>query len=197
MDAYMASGDFRNSRLGSRATHDIVVDRIGFAKREARRLLTCDVHPKIASMLEYWLSIAPDDRFPSRREFQPSAVPKLLPNIWLIDVVRADPHRHPNGYRFRYRLIGSKIVESCGADHPTGKFLDEVHESYASVVTLAYLAEVADRRMPSWWRGQQNAPSRRPVSDLERIYLPLCSDGTTVDIILALTVFFKADRSEW
>ncbi len=147
-------------------------------------------HPKIRQLYEYWQHIHPaPETLPGRQHFDPLKIHTLLPNVWLIDVVRPQ-------MRFRYRLVGTRISEALG--DTTGRWLDEVHPDFhtGSPTHRNYLA-VADRGEPSWRRG-------RPVfmayseqcAEIERLLLPLASDGATVDVILALTVLFGLDRKE-
>ena len=45
-------------------------------------------NPKIREFAEYWMSIHPGDRLPSRTHFDPIDIPSLLPNLVLVDVTR-------------------------------------------------------------------------------------------------------------
>lgn len=79
----------------------------------AEELLNRSLHPKIRGLTEYWVSIRPPGLLPGRQHFEPLDVPALLPNLWLVDVIRgAAP-------RFRYRLVGTNIARAFDGD-PTG-----------------------------------------------------------------------------
>src|SRR5271156_7010638 len=59
-----------------------------------------NAHAKIRAVYDYWLGKAPDaGKLPGRQHLDPIHIPKLLENIWLIDVVGA-------AARLRFRLIG-------------------------------------------------------------------------------------------
>src|SRR5215813_216703 len=82
------------------------------------------LHPKIARVLAYWRAIHPAAGvLPGRQHFDPMAIPDVLPGIWLLDV-----EREP--LRLRYRLAGTRIVESIGRE-VTGLWFDEVHPELA------------------------------------------------------------------
>jgi hypothetical protein len=147
-------------------------------------------HPKIRVLYDYWQRIHPAPGvLPGRQHFDPLEVHTLLPNIWLIDVVRPQ-------LRFRYRLVGTRITEALG--DTTGRWLDEVHPDFhpGSPTHENYLA-VATHRDLSWRRGKPvlMAYSERCV-EIERLLLPLANDGGTVDVILALTVLFGLGGEE-
>ena len=68
---------------------------------------------RISDLFRVWDEIRGDRTMPSRRDFNPMAVPALLPYIFMDDVFR-DP------IRFRFRLVGTEIVRGIGFD-PTGR----------------------------------------------------------------------------
>ena len=156
----------------------------------AESLLNQPLHPKIRALTEYWMSIRPAGRLPSRRDFEPLDVPALLPNIWLVDVER-DPH-----VRLRYRLIGTSVARAFDAD-PTGKYLEDTHPESRDRQVRIYMREVVRDRMPAWRVGQPMLWQLQDYLRLERIYLPMAADGETVDMILALTVFVDRFDTEF
>lgn len=106
-------------------------------------------NPRVVRLMEYWRDLAPGPGLPpGRRHHDPMQVPDLLPNIWLIDVVRGTPNR------YRYRLIGSTLTDA-GAPIKPGMFIDELgerieqdaaHAAFERVLLpLAEDGETADR----------------------------------------------------
>src|SRR5690242_1355091 len=62
--------------------------------------------PEIVALYDYWRSKAPGEGLlPGRRHIDPVDIPRLLPNVWLLDVVD-DPRR------FRVRLVGGALILS-------------------------------------------------------------------------------------
>ncbi len=54
-----------------------------------------------------------------------------------------------------------------------------------------FLADVVENKRPNWRRGKSLIRFEKDYAELERLYLPMASDGETVDMILAITVFDK------
>ena len=147
-----------------------------------------EAHDDIKSLYEYWCSMAPAGRLPGRQHFDPMDIPHLLPNVWLIDV-----HRDP--MRFWRRLVGTRIEEFAGRSLVNGWVADGVDENRQSEVHKI-LTDVAITAQPSWRRGKSTIRRERGYSELERIYLPLAADGETVDMILAMTLFYELPMPE-
>ncbi len=144
-------------------------------------------NPRIARLMEYWRDLAPGPGLlPARRHFDPMQVPDLLPNIWLIDVVRGTPNR------YRYRLIGSALVDA-GAPIRPGLFIDELGERIDQEAAFASFESVVSTGKPDWRRGAPIIRHLKFIAALERVLLPLAEDGQTVDVILGMTVFFMLD----
>ena len=51
--------------------------------------------------------------------------------------------------------------------------------------------DVVESKQPNWRRGKSLIRFEKDYAELERLYLPLADDGMTVDMILAITVFYK------
>ena len=138
--------------------------------------------PKIKALYAYWQSIHPEggpegSALPGRRHFDPVDIPELLPNIWMIDVVR-DAQR--GGVpRFRFRLVGTQIVKFTGRD-ATGQWLDAVYPDYETSEAHRVHRAVAETGEPGYRRsGVISNPGRNHV-DAERIYLSLADGAVTV-----------------
>jgi hypothetical protein len=146
-------------------------------------------HPKIHALYQYWLRIAPRaGMLPSRRAIDPIEIPALLDNIWLVDVVGEPP-------RFRFRLIGD-APRRMGIPGKPGDFLDQFHAGGPNDAALDDFRFVAAQRLPVWFLGKALVQHQSQMFELERLFLPLASDGTTVDIILCLTVFYTSDGKD-
>lgn len=149
--------------------------------------LPADAHVVIADSYAYWQRIRPaPDLLPGRRHFEPTAIPRLLPHIWLVDVTR-DP------LRFRYRVVGSAVDRGMGQSL-AGKALDEVIEGFFERDHLCgpYIA-VAESAIPSYRKGLPLFGHNEQYAKLERLLLPLASDGQTVDMLFCTTLFYGPD----
>ena len=162
------------ARASSLRTRDIVGPAIA--------VLAQDPHPRVRAIVEYWAALGVPGRLPGRQHLDPLRIPRLLPNIWLVDVERSP------GLRFRYRLTGTRIAQAF-SDDPTGRYLDEVHAGFASNGVAHNLTEVVEGREPSWRAGKPKFGELYDFAHVERVYLPLAADGETVDMILAFSIF--------
>jgi hypothetical protein len=140
-----------------------------------------DCDAKVRAFAEYWLSICPADRLPGRQHVDPVEIKPLLPNIWMLDV-----HRDP--LRFKYRLVGSRIVDFYGWD-PTGKWVDEAFERFNGSLRERDAMELVESGSPRWRRGKPELVYDKDFTTLERIYLPLATNGVDIDIAFCITVF--------
>src|SRR5712691_11708568 len=66
---------------------------------------------------EYWRQKSAGKAMPCRAHLDPTEIPRLLPDVMLVDVL-------PSG-RYRYRLIGTGNARAHGVN-ATGRHLDEV-----------------------------------------------------------------------
>ena len=146
-------------------------------------------HSKVHALYAYWRRIAPAPGIlPGRRRIDPVKIPALLDNIWLVDVVPPEP-------RFRFRLIGD-APRRMGIPGKPGDFLDQFHAGGITDPALNDFRTVAAQRTPIWFRGKALIKHRSEMFELERLFLPLASDGTTVDILLCLTVFYTPEGKD-
>ncbi len=143
-------------------------------------------HRKILQLYEYWRRRAEAiGRLPSRKDIDPLDIPKLLENIWLLDVV-GEPQR------FRFRLIGGAL-HRMGIPGKVGDFADELLPDGSEKAVMEDFRRAARERVPVWFRGKASVPHTTEMFELERVFLPLATDGSTVDMLLCMTVFYTLD----
>ncbi|NNG04180.1 MAG: PAS domain-containing protein [Inquilinus sp.] len=139
--------------------------------------------PGLRALFAYWRERCRGDAIPARRDIDPTDFPRLLPNLFLIDV-RQEP------FALTYRLVGTNLVAHFGFD-ATGK---DVGGSFAgpdwSVVEPDYRAAVFERR-PSVHRDDFATANHRRHRYV-RLLLPLAGDGHTVDMLLGAAIFEAA-----
>src|SRR5690349_11409017 len=87
----------------------------------------------------YWCGKLAGRRMPRRADIEPVEIPRLLPDVMLVDVL-------PEG-RYRYRLIGTENTAAHGIA-ATGRYLDEVlpGAEYRAHVLRLYDECVKERR---------------------------------------------------
>lgn len=77
-------------------------------------------HPLLKQLFDYWQCLRGARRFPLRAEFDPLALPSLLPHLVVNEVERG-----PGGkLRFRLRLEGEHVARARGFS-AKGRYLDE------------------------------------------------------------------------
>ena len=147
---------------------------------------------KLTSLLQqrayaYWQSKLSGRRMPSRKDLEPTEIPELLANIVLVDVSH-DP------LDFRYRLIGTAIVDRIAFDYTGKRFAEIAHQQPGSKVWET-AARICEERAPltsdipyvgpdQWVRGYRD------------LYLPLSDDGEQVNMIVGVVEFLGAARTK-
>jgi hypothetical protein len=116
---------------------------------------------------------------PGRQHVEPLHLRELLPWLWLVDVQREPP-------RFRYRLIGTELTRAMGRDL-TGRWLDEEHSDFNTAVDYGDFLAVAGGALRFCRRPPDFRVEDKPLL-MERLLMPLARDGTTVDMMLAITI---------
>jgi hypothetical protein len=141
---------------------------------------------RLQSALTYWQRQSAGKAMPGRSDIDPTDIPKLLPNVMLVEVLASG--------RYRYRLIGTENDKAHGVN-ATGQYLDEVlpGPEYRTHVLELYDECVRSRRALYseclFSSPQQQAPERhRKV-----LFLPLSEDGETVNQVLVIQVFLYID----
>jgi hypothetical protein len=140
-------------------------------------------HPKLKSLYDYWLQRRPDaSRLPSRRDIDPADFPKLLGNVFLLNVNEEEP-------RFTYRVAGQKLswlhqVPLTG--RPLGTGLTEQHRAIANARAM----DVVHRREPAWRNGDLGWCGRGYL-DFQELILPL--DGPEGDVAMLFGILVVID----
>jgi hypothetical protein len=140
-----------------------------------------DCDPKIESIVRYWISISPEGSLPGRQHFDPTDIPRMLQDVWLIDV-----DREP--LEFSFRLVGTGVAAYFGSD-PTGRKLEDVFDNFEDTLAYKDFRDVVTKRERRWRRGQPMLAPGSKIERLERVYLPMARNGRDVDMILCYTVF--------
>lgn len=130
--------------------------------------------------LDYWQAKRAGRSMPRRRDIEPAELRDVLAHLQLTEVIGG-------GQRFRYRLVGTAIVEAFGAEF-TGKYVDElVSGERDSFVHACYRAVCASRR-PAFVRSKY-VTTRNVELTANRVLLPLSENGKTVNLILGALTF--------
>lgn len=136
--------------------------------------------PDLRQLHAYWRSKCRDGRLPGRDDIEPGPVHKLLPRIFMLDVIRT-----PGSQRlgFRFRLAGSEHFEINQVEL-TGLTIEQAFASEKVEAMRSAYAEVVTSRQPLLTLRTSPAVDDRHHILYDRLLLPLASDGKTVDMIL-------------
>jgi hypothetical protein len=129
---------------------------------------------RLRRLFDYWQSKRADRKFPGRADIDPMDFRYILGNVAMADVER-DP------WRFHFRLVGTEIARWDGADltgrttedHPLPEYRTLLHKVYRQTVEAAE---------PSCYVRDRMFDGR--MRRYEVLYLPLASDGETIDMLL-------------
>lgn len=126
-----------------------------------------------------WQSKRGTRTLPSRDDFDPLALKEHLSSLYITE-------RLDDG-DFRYRLIGTGVTTAMGRD-VTGMRLSEVYEPHDRDTIVGLFRKICQRRVP-YWRAGRTRFTEEDYRLFEAVFLPLGSDGETVDQVLTSISF--------
>jgi hypothetical protein len=132
--------------------------------------------PQVREMYEHWVALRGDRILPHRDDLDPARITRYLPGIMLVDVLWGPP------LDFVYRLVGTREVESRGAD-PTGQRVADAYFAANVEDALDNYRYVATERAVLYDCEQVSRPGNRYIGD-ESVFLPFTRDGERVGQIL-------------
>jgi hypothetical protein len=135
--------------------------------------------PFIDDLVTYWDRKRAGRIAPRRSDIDPAEIKVHLPHVFMVDVING-------GDDFRYRLVGTGIVEALGRDS-TGKCLSERYgdQPQARAQLKSIFTLVADRKVPIFTRGRLFWMPKARYRRFSGAVLPLSDDGTNVNILFA------------
>lgn len=144
---------------------------------------------KLSKALVYWKQKRGLRRMPQKADIEPGEIKGILASVQLTDVLE-------NGTRFRYRLIGTAIVEAFGAD-VTGQYVGEVMSNSQDSFARQFYQTTCEQRCPVFARGKYLTPTKNGLV-VNRLLLPLSDDDEAVNVIMGVLTFeySGADKSE-
>jgi hypothetical protein len=133
--------------------------------------------PELIELYDYWVARRGSRPMPARADINPADIPRHLQNLMLVDVLPGEP------VRFRYRLIGTRVVAATGEDR-TGRLFHEVKffELYPNMMEQ-YLQVVREAR-PFFSLEPFHSDVKDTVYQVERLMLPLGPEGGRPDVLL-------------
>src|SRR5215469_3916463 len=126
-------------------------------------------------LYEYWLTKRGSRAMPARSDLDPAEIPQLLPHLLIVEKVAE---------RFRYRLVGTAVVQEVGRDL-TGDFVGSyVSDPEPAASMRAIYMRAFTRLQPVFAAGRFNLKSGA-IHNMSLLVLPLSNDGTHVNMVIA------------
>jgi len=139
---------------------------------------------ELQALFAHWLGLKGDRRMPSRQDFDPTQVPRLLRHMILVDVFADAPRER----RFRVRLLGTEQVDRLGGDW-TGFFPHDGVDLAAAERLCAVGEHIVASREPWISTGKVYWVPGKEHTTFETVLLPLSDDNDNVNMIIGLTKF--------
>ncbi|HEV8391959.1 MAG TPA: PAS domain-containing protein [Dongiaceae bacterium] len=136
---------------------------------------------RLRSLYDYWHALGmAAGGLPSVQAFDPLHLPKLLPNLWIMEVA-------PDTHRFRMRLAGENI-NAIYRRNIGGQYFSDVFEASEVDVLIARYTRALNE--PSIFRavGAVYSAAGR-FSEGERLALPMLGRSGVTDTMLGITVY--------
>lgn len=124
----------------------------------------------------YWNDRCAGRTMPARADLDPADIPRLLPNLILLDVESGTE-------RLKVRLVGTTVARMYGTDY-TGRYLDEIEfGDRRNAILHDYMTCYRSKGV---YVSEHTFWTDRGVNfRIERLILPLSDDGDTVSMLLS------------
>jgi hypothetical protein len=136
--------------------------------------------PILLEMFQYWDSKRGERAMPARRDLDPTEIPRLLPHLRLTDILDGCT-------RFRYRLVGTAVVEAYGAGF-TGKYTDELYSGERKAYIERNYHIIHAKKRPMFLRSRYVTLKGYDII-ANRLMAPLSDNGVDVDMVIAALTF--------
>lgn len=140
------------------------------------------------ALFDYWEARRNGRPMPSRADIDPAELGRLLANLMLIEASDGASRR------YRYRLVGTRVVQATGEDR-TGRHFDEVDFFQRFPEILDQYCAVMEQGRPQLMPEPFCNEAHGTVYDVERLMLPLGRGDGTVEMILVHFRFMSGPYS--
>lgn len=137
-------------------------------------------NPSVHEFHQHWLSLKGERDFPAKSDFDPVAVPRLLPWILLLKV-------HEAPLDFEYRIIGEEVVARIG--NLKGRRVREAALLRKASDAYKNYVAVIEARRPQFLEGTATVAYRDRPTRVSRVHCPLSADGVWIDHIISYAHF--------
>lgn len=141
--------------------------------------------PAFSAILELWNTKKGDREMPTRGDISARDMKNYLRHVQLYEVAE-------NSKDFLIRLIGTDFTESMGYD-PTGSYVSQLADPFLRERTYSAAMRVLEGRSPICTSATFQAAARIVYRRIEKVWLPLGSDGAVTHILCQAR---RVDRAE-
>lgn len=127
----------------------------------------------LKTLYRHWRAIG-DGGIPFRSRFDPFALAKHMPHLFLMDVLP--------GSRFRYRLMGTALDDHLGQPF-TGRYLDEMRKGRTLEDLTFLFSTVAKERRAGFYVSRLETETKAQAT-YRRLLLPLAEPDGSIAILL-------------
>lgn len=154
---------------------------------EARAAMAQARHPIVRDFLGYYIGIHPTNALPARSAFDPVAIPRLLPNLVLAEVVR---QTDGSPARFRIKVAGEEVAQAMRMPL-IGRYLDEIANSSEPTARfpIESRSSIVESGRMIYRRGTPRMRFSLDYAEVEYAHCPLAEDGFTVDHIVTVNYY--------
>lgn len=139
----------------------------------------------LGTAARYWERMRGDRALPSRRDLDPTEIPRLLPFVMLVDV-ELEP------LDFRFRLIGDAVQKIIERETRRRPFSDIPFMAKGNPIWADY-ARVVNERRPLV-SDLSYVGNDRSVRKLRHCLMPLSNDGSIVNMIFVAVEIERVGR---
>ena len=139
--------------------------------------------------MAYWRGLCGERKFPARKDVTPRALGSLLRYTTLLGVI-------DGGKDYDYRIVGDAYVMAHGVSFQGKRWseTDKLSPGYHTMIKSVY-DSVAHKAEPIAMRGWiERSGATAEYIYCEYVFLPLGTDGKSVDHILVFAVYVPRDR---
>ena len=141
------------------------------------------LHPGSAVLLQFWRSRNCGE-LPKRSQIACRELKAILPFLFLMQPVDSELNE------WRYRLIGSSIMERLGMSRARGCLMSELHQPEVVELRRRAYREIAQTKQPRISRGRIVGIGR-DFYRIEGVHVPIDGGGANPTWILAGMFFFN------
>lgn len=138
-------------------------------------------HQKIKDFVEFWWSKHTPDRLPTRSDFDFYEITEWVSHVIIMDVLS-------NGSDFRYRLIGTRIVEAVGRDLTGKNVSNSSYTGNKDNVFQTFSMPVTEKR-PIIRRGKMIWLHEKKWKNYESVHCPLFDKNRSVNMTIGVQYY--------